>query len=111
MLHHSRERCNDFPASRIISAHAPQPQAVLLGPVIDRKLLLGNELVPLRLREPHRISVLLQIEKELGSVIVLPGTGIHSAAPQSNDGRQMLDTYWTLVLARAACCALEDRLL
>ena len=40
MPHHAREGGDNLAALRIVSAHAAQPQAVFLGAVEDRELLL-----------------------------------------------------------------------
>jgi len=52
----------------------------------------------------------LQVEEELGAVLVLPLARVHRAAAQSHDERQMLDADRTLELAPAAGGALERRL-
>jgi hypothetical protein len=40
-------------------------------------------------------------------MVVLPLAGVHGAASQTYDDWQMLNSNWTLVLARAAGCALK----
>src|SRR5580704_6818623 len=47
VAHHLGERCDDFAALWIVSAHAAQPQAIFLAAVENRKLLFLNELVAL----------------------------------------------------------------
>ena len=48
-----------------------------------------------------------RVEKQFGAVIVLPLAGVHRAAAQPDDDRQMLDADRALELARSAGGALE----
>ena len=107
MPQHAGEGDDDFAALRVVRAHAAQPQAVFLRAVIDGKLVLRDELVALGRGEAERVAVALQVEEELGAVIVFPLAGVHRAAPQADDHRQMLDANRTLKFAGAAGGALE----
>src|SRR5579872_3773647 len=111
MPHHAREGRHDLPALWIVSAHAAEPQAVLLGPVESRELLACDELLPLGRAHAQRVAVALQREKQLGSVFVFPLAGVHCAAPKPDDQRHMLDAHRTLMLAGAAGGALKRGLL
>ena len=57
--------------------------------------------------KPERVAVALQIQEQLGAVIVLPLAGVHRAAPQPDDDRQMLDAHRALKFAGAAGRALK----
>src|SRR5262245_19360325 len=109
MPQHGYERKDDLTSLWIVSAHAAQPQAILLRAVVDRKLALLQESLPLARGEAHRIAVALQIEEQLSAILVLPFARVHGAAPQSDDDRKMLDPDRTLVFARPTSCALEGR--
>src|SRR5580698_1448313 len=108
---HPHQGRDDFPAPRIVPAHAAEPQAILLRTIEDGKLLLLNEFIALVGRKPKRVAVTFQIEKELGAVIVLPFPSVHRAAPQADDDGQVLHSHRALKLAGAAGGALEDRFL
>src|SRR5262249_10163483 len=99
MLHHTREARDDLAALRIVGTHATQPQTVFLRAIEDRKLLLLDELVALRCTETERVAVALQRQEQLGAVVVVPLTGVHRAAPQPDDHRQVLYTHRALILA------------
>src|SRR5262249_5601235 len=79
MLHHPSERRDDLAPSRIVSAHASQPQEVLLRAVERREVLLRDEFVALAGAETERVAVLLQRKEQLGAVIVLPLAGVDRA--------------------------------
>src|SRR3954453_15336658 len=111
MLHYGCERHDDFTAARIVRSHAAKPEAVLLRAVENRKLLLGDKLVALGLREAHCIAIALEIEEELCTVIVFPRTRIHSAAAQPDNHREVLDAYRALILTGTTGGALKYRFL
>ena len=76
-----------------------------------RQSVLLDELVAFAGGEAQRVAVALQVEEQLGAVLVLPFAGIHRAAAQPDDQGQMLNTHRTLELARSAGRALESRFL
>src|SRR5579884_57951 len=108
---HARECQHDLAALRIVSAHAAEPQAVFLRAVVEGQLVLLDEFLALGGGEPESVAVALQIEEELGAVVVLPLAGVHRAAPQANDYGQVLDADRALVFAASAGGALERGLL
>src|SRR4029078_11473652 len=59
----------------------------------------------------ERVAVALERQKELGAVFVLPLTGVHCAAPQSDDDGHMLDADRTLEFACSTRGALKYRFL
>ena len=75
-----------------------------------RQRVLLDELLPLAGGEAQRVAVALQVQEQLGAVIVFPLAGVHRAAPQPDDDGQMLDAHRALELAGAAGGALERRL-
>src|SRR5665213_2454844 len=111
ILHHPRKIAHNLAALRIVTAHASQPQAILLRPVEDGQLLSLNKFIALAWAYPQRIAAAFQGKEEFRAVIVLPCAGIYRASPQTNDDRQVLDTHRALKLASAACCAFKRRLL
>ena len=61
--HDAGEIGDDFAAFGIVSAHAAQPEAVFLGAVEDRKLLLVDEFLALGGGEAQGVAVAFQIEE------------------------------------------------
>jgi hypothetical protein len=107
MLHHAGEGGDDLAALRIVSAHAAQPETVLLGAVENRKLFFGDELVAFGRAESQRIAIAFEGEKQLGAVAVFPLAGVHRAAAEPYDDRKVFDADRALIFARAAGGALE----
>src|SRR5215472_3131571 len=105
--HHGGERCDNLPALRVVSAHASQPQTILLAAVKDGQFLFLNELVALGGGEAQRVSIAFQIQEQLGSIVVFPFTGVYRAAPQADDYGEMLHPDGALEFTRAAGCALK----
>ena len=105
------QRRDDFPALRIVRAHAAQPQTILLRAIEDGQLLLLDEFVAFARRKAERVAVAFQIQEQLGAVIVLPFARVHRAAPEPDDHRQMLHSHRALKLAGPAGGALEHRFL
>ena len=66
-----------------------------------------DELVAFGRAESERVAVAFERQKQLGAVVVLPLAGVHRAAPQAHDDRQMLDAHRALKFAGAAGGALE----
>src|SRR6185369_5271012 len=93
--------------SWIVRAHASQPETIFLRAVVNGKLALLDKLLPLARGETHRVSVTLQVEEQLGSVLVFPLTRVHRPAPQADDDRDVLNPHRTLFLAGPAGRALE----
>jgi len=56
-------------------------------------------------------AVALQVEEQLGAVIVFPLAGVYRATAQADDNGHVLDSHRALLLAGAAGGALESRLL
>src|SRR6185503_14278663 len=102
MTQHLHQRDDNVTTLRIVRAHAPQPEAVLLRAVEDWKPGLLDELVALGRREAHGISIALEIQEELGAVLVLPLARVHCSTPQTDDDRQVLDSDRALVFAGPA---------
>ncbi len=75
------------------------------------RVLLLDKLVALGGAHAQRIAAALQCQKELGAVIVFPCAGVHRAAAQADEDRQVLDAHGALELACTAGGALECRLL
>ena len=61
VAHDGCERSDDLAATRVVGAHAAEPEAVLLGTVEDGELLFGDEFVALSLREAHGVAVAFKI--------------------------------------------------
>ncbi len=108
MAHHLREGGYDLAALRIVAAHAAEPQAIFLRAVEDGELLFRDKFVALGGGEAERVAVALQVQEELGAVVVFPLAGVDCAAAQADDHRQVLHADGALKLARAAGGALES---
>src|SRR4051812_9521028 len=76
----------------IVSAHAAEPQAILLCAVIDWQLVFLDKLLALAGGETHGVAVSLQVEEQLGPVLVLPLACVHGAAPQADDDGDVLNS-------------------
>ena len=70
---------HDFAAARIVSSHAAQPKAILLGAVVVRQFVLLDELLALASGHPERIAVPFERIEELRSVAVFPRARVHRA--------------------------------
>src|SRR5579883_289349 len=108
---HARERKHNLAALRIVCPHAAEPEAVFLRAVVKRQLVLLDEFLALGGGEAESVPVALQIEEQLGAVVVLPLPGVDRAAPQADDHGQVLDADRALVFAASAGGALERGLL
>src|SRR5262245_55742619 len=102
MRHYLREGCNNFAALRIITAHAAEPQTILLSAVENRKLLFLDKFVAFGSTEAERVAIAFQREKQFRSIVVFPLARIHGATPQSDDDGQMFDPNGALKFARPA---------
>ncbi len=111
VVHDAGEVGDDLAALGVVSAHAAEPQAILLGPVEEGQLLLLDELVAVGGAEAESVAAAFEGEEELGAVVVFPCAGVDRAAAQADEDGQVLDADGALELACAAGGALEDGLL
>ena len=102
---------NNLAPSRVVAAHAAEPQTILLRPVEDGQGILLDEFVALVGAHAQCVAAAFKRQEKLCAVIVFPCAGVHRAAPQADDDGHMLDAHRALELARAAGGALKRGLL
>ena len=107
-------RANDATISRPCGSYAPMQPSHRQYSCVPSKI--GNCCFWMNLSrsldaEAQRVAVALQRQEQLGAVVVFPLAGVHRAAPQADDDRQVLDADRTLKFARSAGGALKRRFL
>ena len=65
MLHDAGEVGDDLATLGVVSSHAAEPEAILLGPVEDGEGLLLDEFVALHRAQAERVALFFQRQKQL----------------------------------------------